>query len=133
VVDIRRHSLRYGKYQRDTYYTNRAGKCGKSCASLFGKEVFERKHKRGEEGHLCFFLLLFDQLLFLALVFRGLRGFGKLGFLFGDNSGGFSLFILGGEGVSILYDFAVKKKLERVKAFGIDLTGIYERFRKSAN
>jgi hypothetical protein len=32
-----------------------------------------------------------------------------------------------------IYDFAVKKKLERVKAFGIDLTGIYERFRKSAN
>ena len=32
-----------------------------------------------------------------------------------------------------IYDFAVKKKLERVKAFGIDLTGVYERFRKSAN
>ena len=32
-----------------------------------------------------------------------------------------------------IYDFAVKKKLERVKEFGIDLTGVYERFRKSAN
>ena len=29
-----------------------------------------------------------------------------------------------------LYDFAVKKKLERVKEFGIDLTDIYERIRK---
>ena len=28
-----------------------------------------------------------------------------------------------------LYDFAVKKKLERVKEFGIDLTGIYERIK----
>ena len=28
-----------------------------------------------------------------------------------------------------LYDFAVKKKLERVKEFGIDLTDIYERIR----
>jgi hypothetical protein len=27
-----------------------------------------------------------------------------------------------------IYDFAVKKKLERVKQFGIDLTSIYERF-----
>jgi hypothetical protein len=32
-----------------------------------------------------------------------------------------------------IYDFAVKKKLERVKAFGIDLTGVYERFKKSTN
>lgn len=32
-----------------------------------------------------------------------------------------------------IYDFAVKKKLERVKSFGINLTGIYERFRISAN
>ena len=29
-----------------------------------------------------------------------------------------------------LYDFAVKKKLERVKEFGIDLTDIYARIRK---
>lgn len=29
-----------------------------------------------------------------------------------------------------LYDFAVKKKLERVKEFGIDLTDIYERIRR---
>ena len=29
-----------------------------------------------------------------------------------------------------IYDFAVKKKLERVKEFGIDLTGVYERIRK---
>ena len=29
-----------------------------------------------------------------------------------------------------LYDFAVKKKLERVKEFGIDLTEIYDRIRK---
>ena len=29
-----------------------------------------------------------------------------------------------------LYDFAVKKKLERVKEFGIDLTDIYERTRR---
>lgn len=27
-----------------------------------------------------------------------------------------------------IYDFAVRKKLERVKQFGIDLTSIYERF-----
>lgn len=27
-----------------------------------------------------------------------------------------------------IYDFAVRKKLERVKKFGIDLTGVYERF-----
>jgi hypothetical protein len=27
-----------------------------------------------------------------------------------------------------IYDFAVRKKLERVKEFGIDLTGVYERF-----
>lgn len=27
-----------------------------------------------------------------------------------------------------IYDFAVKKKLERVKQFGIDLTSVYERF-----
>ena len=27
-----------------------------------------------------------------------------------------------------IYDFAVRKKLERIKYFGIDLTGIYERF-----
>ena len=26
-----------------------------------------------------------------------------------------------------IYDFAVKKKLERVKEFGVDLTGVYER------
>ena len=29
-----------------------------------------------------------------------------------------------------LYDFVVRKKLERVKEFGIDLTDIYERIRK---
>ena len=29
-----------------------------------------------------------------------------------------------------LYDFAVKKKFERVKEFGIDLTDIYERTRR---
>lgn len=29
-----------------------------------------------------------------------------------------------------IYDFAVKKKLERVKEFGIDLTCIYERIKK---
>ena len=29
-----------------------------------------------------------------------------------------------------LYDFAVKKKLERVKEFGIDLTDVYERTRR---
>ena len=29
-----------------------------------------------------------------------------------------------------LYDFGVRKKLERVKEFGIDLTDIYERIRK---
>ena len=27
-----------------------------------------------------------------------------------------------------IYDFAVRKKLERIKDFGIDLTSIYERF-----
>ena len=27
-----------------------------------------------------------------------------------------------------IYDFAVRKKLERVKQFGIDLTSVYERF-----
>ena len=32
---------------------------------------------------------------------------------------------------SKLYDFAVKKKLERVKEFGIDLTDIYERIRRA--
>ena len=32
---------------------------------------------------------------------------------------------------SKLYDFAVKKKLERVKDFGIDLTDIYERIKKA--
>ena len=32
---------------------------------------------------------------------------------------------------SKLYDFAVKKKLERVKEFGIDLTDIYERIKKA--
>ena len=32
---------------------------------------------------------------------------------------------------SNLYDFAVKKKLERVKEFGIDLTDIYERIKKA--
>lgn len=29
-----------------------------------------------------------------------------------------------------IYDFAVKKKLDRVKEFGIDLSGIYERFKR---
>ena len=29
-----------------------------------------------------------------------------------------------------IYDYAVKKKLERVKEFGIDLTGLYSRFAK---
>ena len=29
-----------------------------------------------------------------------------------------------------LYDFVVRKKLERVKEFGIDLTDIYERIKK---
>ena len=29
-----------------------------------------------------------------------------------------------------IYDFAVKKKLERVKEFGIDLTAVYQRFVK---
>ena len=28
-----------------------------------------------------------------------------------------------------IYDFAVKKKLERVKEYGIDLFAVYERFR----
>ena len=28
-----------------------------------------------------------------------------------------------------IYDFAVKKKLERVKEYGIDLSAVYERFR----
>lgn len=28
-----------------------------------------------------------------------------------------------------IYDFAVKKKLERVKEYGIDLSVVYERFR----
>ena len=32
---------------------------------------------------------------------------------------------------SKIYDFAVKKKLERVKEFGIDLTDIYERIKKA--
>ena len=32
---------------------------------------------------------------------------------------------------SKIYDFAVKKKLERVKEFGIDLTDIYERIRRA--
>lgn len=27
-----------------------------------------------------------------------------------------------------IYDFAVKKKLERIKEFGIDLTAVYQRF-----
>ena len=31
-----------------------------------------------------------------------------------------------------IYDFAVRKKLERVKEFGGDLTGIYERFIKNS-
>ena len=31
-----------------------------------------------------------------------------------------------------IYDFAVRKKLERVKEFGVDLTGIYERFIKNS-
>ena len=30
-----------------------------------------------------------------------------------------------------IYDFAVRKKLERVKQFGIDLTSVYERFIKA--
>ena len=30
-----------------------------------------------------------------------------------------------------IYDYAVKKKLERVKEFGIDLTGLYSRFAKN--
>ena len=30
-----------------------------------------------------------------------------------------------------IYDYAVKKKLERVKEFGIDLTGLYYRFVKA--
>jgi hypothetical protein len=30
-----------------------------------------------------------------------------------------------------IYDYAVKKKLERVKEFGIDLTGLYSRFVKT--
>ena len=30
----------------------------------------------------------------------------------------------------MLYDFAVKKKFERVKEFGIDLTDIYERIKR---
>ena len=30
-----------------------------------------------------------------------------------------------------IYDFAVKKKIERVKEFGIDLTGVYERLNRS--
>lgn len=30
-----------------------------------------------------------------------------------------------------IYDYAVKKKLERVREFGIDLTSLYYRFRKS--
>ena len=29
-----------------------------------------------------------------------------------------------------IYDFAVKKKLEKVKEFGIDLTAVYQRFAK---
>ena len=29
-----------------------------------------------------------------------------------------------------LYDFAVRKKIERVKEFGVDLTDVYERIRK---
>lgn len=29
-----------------------------------------------------------------------------------------------------IYDLAVKKKLERVKEFGIDLTAVYQRFAK---
>ena len=29
-----------------------------------------------------------------------------------------------------IYDFAVKKKFERVKEFGIDLTAVYQRFAK---
>ena len=29
-----------------------------------------------------------------------------------------------------IYDFAVRKKLERVKEFGIDLTAVYQRFAK---
>ena len=30
-----------------------------------------------------------------------------------------------------IYDFAVKKKIDRVKEFGIDLTGVYERLNRS--
>ena len=30
-----------------------------------------------------------------------------------------------------IYEYAVKKKLERVKEFGIDLTGLYSRFAKN--
>ena len=30
-----------------------------------------------------------------------------------------------------IYDFAVKKKLERVKEFGVDLTSVYERLSSS--
>ena len=30
-----------------------------------------------------------------------------------------------------IYDYAVKKKLERVKEFGIDITGLYSRFAKN--
>ena len=30
-----------------------------------------------------------------------------------------------------IYDFAVKKKFERVKALGIDLTGVYERLNRN--
>ena len=30
-----------------------------------------------------------------------------------------------------IYDYAVKKKLDRVKEFGIDLTGLYSRFAKN--
>lgn len=30
-----------------------------------------------------------------------------------------------------IYDYAVKKKLERIKEFGIDLTGLYSRFAKN--
>ena len=30
-----------------------------------------------------------------------------------------------------IYDFAVKKKLERLKEFGVDLTGVYERLSSS--
>ena len=30
-----------------------------------------------------------------------------------------------------IYDFAVKKKLERVKEFGIDLIGVYDRINRN--